>query len=123
MSQPPAYKSGKICYMEIPAVDIQQSAEFYTIVFGWETRKRSDGHLAFDDSVGAVSGAWVTGRKPSTEAGLLTYIWVDSVEETMQKVIDAGGTIVQPIGLDPGEITARFTDPVGNLLGLYQAPE
>jgi predicted enzyme related to lactoylglutathione lyase len=44
------------------------------------------------------------------------------VEETMQKIIAAGGTIVQGIGGDVGEITARFTDPAGNLLGLYQSP-
>lgn len=118
----PTYKSGKICYMEIPAVDIKQSADFYTAVLGWQTRTRGDGALAFDDSIGEVSGSWVQGRKPTTEAGILTYIWVDSVAETMQKVIDNGGKIVQGIGGDEGEITARFTDPAGNLLGLYQSP-
>ena len=118
----PTYKSGKICYIQIPAVDIKQSADFYASVFGWQVRERSDGQLAFDDSVGEVSGTWVTGRKPITEAGLLLYVWVDSVEEAMQKVIDNGGQIVQPVGGDPGEITARFTDPAGNLLGLYQSP-
>jgi hypothetical protein len=29
---------------------------------------------------------------------------------------------VQPIGGDPGEKTARFRDPGGNVLGLYQEP-
>jgi len=118
----PTYKSGKICYMQIPAVDIKQSADFYTAVFGWQVRKRGDGGLAFDDSVGEVSGTWVTGRKPTTDAGILIYIWVDNVQETIQKVIANGGAIVQPVGGDPGETTARFTDPAGNLLGLYQAP-
>jgi len=123
MPKEPTYKSGKICYIQIPAVDVKQSADFYAAVFGWQVRQRSDGHLAFDDSVGEVSGTWVTGCKPMTEAGLLIYIWVDSVRETMQKVIENGGKIVQPIGGDPGEITARFTDLAGNLLGLYQSPE
>jgi hypothetical protein len=30
---------------------------------------------------------------------------------------------VQPIGGDAPEITARFRDPAGNVLGLYQEPE
>ena len=30
--------------------------------------------------------------------------------------------IVQPIGGDTPEITARFRDPAGNVLGLYQEP-
>jgi hypothetical protein len=33
-----------------------------------------------------------------------------------------GGEIVQPIGGDPGEMTARFRDPGGNVIGLYQEP-
>ena len=33
-----------------------------------------------------------------------------------------GGRIVQPIGVDAPEITARFADPDGNVLGLYQEP-
>ena len=33
-----------------------------------------------------------------------------------------GGEIVQPIGADAPEITARFRDPSGNVLGLYQEP-
>jgi hypothetical protein len=30
---------------------------------------------------------------------------------------------VQPIGADAPEITARFADPAGNVIGLYQQPE
>jgi hypothetical protein len=32
------------------------------------------------------------------------------------------GEIVQPIGADAPEITARFKDPGGNVIGLYQQP-
>ena len=32
---PPTLANGKICYVEIPANDIAQSAEFYRAVFGW----------------------------------------------------------------------------------------
>ena len=31
----PSRANGKICYLEIPAVDIEQSAAFYASVFGW----------------------------------------------------------------------------------------
>ena len=37
---PPTIGNGKICYLEIPASDIQRSAEFYRAVFGWKIRKR-----------------------------------------------------------------------------------
>ena len=119
---PPTLGNGKICYIEMPATDIEQSAEFYKKVFGWNTRKRGDGHTAFDDAVGQVSGTWVVGRPPSTTPGLLIYIMVDSVADTMNAIVAAGGEIVQPIGADAPEITARFRDPGSNVLGLYQQP-
>ncbi|OLE67337.1 MAG: glyoxalase [Bacteroidetes bacterium 13_1_20CM_4_60_6] len=118
----PTLSHGKICYLEIPAIDINISASFYKEVFGWKTRTRGDGAVAFDDGVGEVSGTWVLGRKPSTEVGLLISIMVDSVAAMVEAVVAHGGKIVQPIGGDAPEITARFTDPAGNVLGLYQEP-
>lgn len=118
----PTIGNGKICYIEIPATDIKSSASFYQSVFGWRLRTRGDGTVAFDDGVGQVSGTWVRGRKPMTEVGLLVYIMVDSVADTIEKVVASGGTIVQPIGADAPEITARFSDPAGNVVGLYQQP-
>ena len=118
----PDYGNGKICYVEIPARDVAQSAAFYTAVFGLNVRTRGNGSTAFDDGVGQVSGTWVTGRPPSGPPGLLIYIMVDSVEETVRAIAARGGEIVQPIGADHPEITARFRDPGGNVLGLYQQP-
>jgi predicted enzyme related to lactoylglutathione lyase len=118
----PTLSNGKICYLEIPAIDINASVSFYKEVFGWRTRQRGDGSIAFDDTVGEVSGTWVVGRRAATEPGLLIYIMVDSVAATIDTVIVHGGRIVQPIGMDAPEITARFSDPAGNVLGLYQEP-
>jgi uncharacterized protein len=119
---PPTPTNGKICYIEIPAVDVQRSARFYEQVFGWRTRERGDAHLAFDDTTGQVSGSWVVGRPPSPQPGLLVYIMVDSVAATLDTIVANGGEIVQPIGADAPEITARFRDPGGNVIGLYQEP-
>jgi len=119
---PPTLGNGKICYLEIPAVDVRRSSTFYQAVFGWRLRQRGDGQTAFDDAVGEVSGAWVTGRPPSAQVGLLVYVMVDSVAETVKAVRANGGEIVQPIGIDAPEISARFRDPAGNVIGLYQQP-
>jgi predicted enzyme related to lactoylglutathione lyase len=118
----PTLGNGKICYIEIPAIDVQVSSQFYRTVFGWNVRARGNGQLAFDDGVGQVSGTWVLNRNPMTEVGLLIYIMVDSVAATLKKVTANGGRVVQPIGADAPEITARFTDPAGNIFGLYQQP-
>jgi uncharacterized protein len=119
---PPTTANGKVCYIEIPATDIPRSVDFYRNVFEWKIRQRGDGASAFDDGVGEVSGAWVQGRPPSGQPGLLIYIMVDSVADTIKRVEANGGEIVQPLGADAPEITARFRDPEGNVLGLYQEP-
>jgi len=113
---------GNICYLEIPAADAVASARFYTAAFGWKVRKRDDGQQAFNDTTGAVSDTWITGRPPSREAGILAYVMVDSIEQTARKITAAGGSIVTPATPlhRPGEAYATFRDPAGNLLGLYQ---
>ena len=118
----PTMAPGKICYLEMPATDIARSSDFYKKVFNWNIRKRGDGSTSFDDTVGAVSGAWVLGRPPGATVGLLFYIFVDSVAAALDAVVANGGEIVQPIGADAPEITARFRDPGGNVIGLYQHP-
>ena len=117
---PPTLGNGKICYIEIPALDIKRSAEFYQNVFGWKIRERGDGSVAFDDGVGQVSGTWILKRPASTTPGLLIYVMVDSVAATLEKITATGGEIVQPIGGDAPEITARFRDPGGNVVGVFQ---
>jgi predicted enzyme related to lactoylglutathione lyase len=111
--------NGKICYIELPATDIRRSAAFYERVFGWQIRQRGDGSTAFDDSTGQVSGTWVLGRTPA-KPGLLFYIMVDSVAAACDSVVASGCEIVQAIGADAPQITARFRDPGGNVIGLYQ---
>jgi predicted enzyme related to lactoylglutathione lyase len=119
----PTRSNGKICYLEIPTTDIPRSVAFYQAIFGWKTRTRGDGAIAFDDSIGEVSGSWVKGRAPSPTPGLLLYVMVDNVATTAATIVANGGRIVQPIGADAPEITARFSDPDGNVLGLYQEPK
>jgi predicted enzyme related to lactoylglutathione lyase len=119
---PPTHANGKLCYVEIPAADPERSAAFYADVFGWTIRRRADGAIAFDDPVGELSGSWVTGRDPAAEPGLLLYVMVDDAAAAVDAVLARGGELVQPLGADAPELTARFRDPGGNVLGIYQEP-
>jgi predicted enzyme related to lactoylglutathione lyase len=120
---PPTTANGKICYVELPTTDVSRSSEFYKTVFGWSIRTRGNGSVAFDDTVGQVSGSFVLGRASSSgQPGILVYVMVDSVDATLDTIVANGGKIVQPVGGDAPEITARFSDPAGNVIGLYQEP-
>lgn len=116
----PTYANGKICYLEIPADDLQISASFYSKSFGWNIRYHEDGSPSFDDGVGEVSGMWVLGKKPMSEPGIVISVMVDDTEITKKLLIANGGKIVFEQKMDSGEMIVHFTDPAGNLMGLYQ---
>lgn len=116
----------RLCYIEIPARDAHASAAFYEKVFGWNIRHRETSRPSFDDATGDVSGAFVIGRAASREPGLLPYIWVDSIDATLELCAANGATIVEARHPDhPGSTSdiATLCDPTGNLIGLYQERE
>jgi predicted enzyme related to lactoylglutathione lyase len=119
MAKQPTFGNGKICYIEIPASDINTSATFYQRVFGWNIRQREDGSVSFNDSVGEVSGAWVTGRKPAGEIGFVIYIMVDDLHASVELIEKNDGKILQ-VNTEGKEKLAQFTDPAGNIFGLYE---
>ena len=67
-------------------------------------------------------GVYGSRQEAAETPGLLIYTMVDSVTSDCDAVIAGGGKIVQPVGADAPEITARFRDPAGNVLILYQEP-
>src|SRR5438477_7855450 len=88
-------RHGHVSYLEIPAVDIEQSADFYESVLGWQIHQGQSGHISFDDRSGDLIGRWVTGRVPSREPGVLPYIYVDRIDDVVQRVVNRGGEIVK----------------------------
>ena len=118
----PTWRTGKICYVEIPAVDVARSAGFYRQAFGWRMRTRGDGATAFDDTVGQVSGTFVVGPPPAAEPGFVVYIMVADAAAALAAVQAAGGEIVRPVDPGAAEVFAWFKDPGGNVLGVYQQP-
>jgi uncharacterized glyoxalase superfamily protein PhnB/predicted enzyme related to lactoylglutathione lyase len=113
----------RLCYLEVPATDVHQSAAFYEKVFGWNIRQRDGDRPSFDDATGDVSGAFVTGREISREPGLLPYIWVDSIDAILEQVTVHGGVVVEatrPESAGASCWLGTFRDPAGNLMGLYQ---
>ena len=85
---PPTLRTGKLCYLEIPALDVHVSAAFDERAFGWTIRNRETDRPSFDDTTGEVSGAWVLDRAPSevVGAGILPYIMVADAASAAESV-------------------------------------
>lgn len=115
---------GKICYLEIPSITAEASAEFYSGIFGWTVRKRGDGALAFDDT-GGVSGTWVKESDRTPDEQTRIYIMVDDISDTLKKIEAAGGKVLTPRkDIAPGAgAFGVFADPAGAEFGLYEEPK
>jgi uncharacterized protein len=113
-------RNGGLTYLHMPARDPLRSADFYERVFGWTVDRREEGRASFSDTTGNVYGAWVTDQAIAREPGLLPYIYVDHIEETLRQLVAEGGEVVTPAYREGNLWVATFHDPAGNVLGVWQ---
>ena len=111
---------GRLSYVQIPALDVRASARFYESVFDWKSRGDGVNHLSFTDATGDMIGAWVTGRAISREPGVLPYFYVHGIHAALERVAASGGAIVKPPYPEGDLWVATFSDPAGNVLGVWQ---
>lgn len=115
--------SAPIVYLEIPAPQIEKAKDFYSSIFGWQftpsdlTDKK---YYMFQAGEDGLMGALDATKAPSSE-GHIFYIKVDSIEETLEKILKNDGKIIREklnIGADYGYSTI-FQDSNGNHVGLW----
>jgi len=115
-------------WIEIRTSDIETIATFYRSLFGWKIieKETTDG---FDywifDTVGDPrvenlrrGGIWL--RPKCEPLGVVVNIVVDDIEAMLKRVTELGGKVIKPKAPAGAGYGACFTDPCGNLLGLYE---
>jgi predicted enzyme related to lactoylglutathione lyase len=112
-------RPGGVSYLRIPARDVARSAEFYRAVFGWRLRGRPDAP-SFSDGTGHVIGHWRTDLPVAGEAGVLPYVYVTSLEDTLRAAADHGAELVTPPYPEGTLSIATIRDPAGNVIGVWQ---
>src|SRR5436309_16024512 len=117
--EPRVFRVGGVSYLRIPAEDPRRSASFYEAVFGWSVRSdRED--PSFEDGTGHVIGHFIAGLPVAGEAGVRPYVYVEHLEETLEKIAKHGGE-VETAPYPEGDLwMATFRDPAGNMLGVWQ---
>ena len=113
-------RPGGVSYLRIPARDVAQSAEFYRAVFGWRLRGRPDAP-SFSDGTGHVIGHWRTDLPVAGAAGVLPYVYVTSLDDTLRAAADRGAELVTPPYPEGTLSVATIRDPAGNVIGVWQA--
>jgi uncharacterized protein len=115
----PVFRKNGISYLEIPAKDVRRSADFYEKVFEWKLSGNPT-NPSFSDGTGHVIGHWKEELPVAGTAGVIPYIFVDSVHDSLEKVRANGGEIVKSAYPEGDLLVAIFRDPAGNVFGIWQ---
>src|SRR5205809_1389608 len=117
--EPRVFRPSGVSYLRIPAGDPHRAAAFHEDVFGWRVdAARED--PSFEDGTGHVIGHFVRDLPVAGEAGVRPYVFVESVDETLAKVVAQGGEVVTPPYPEGDLWVATFRDPAGNVIGAWQ---
>ena len=122
--------SGKVVHFEVPFDDGDRARSFYKEAFGWQVMEMPEmGYTIVmtgpsNDSgpteAGFVNGGMLSREQAATQ-GPVIVLDVESIETTLEKIGNLGGSTVvgkTPVG-DMG-FAAYFTDPEGNVMGLWE---
>jgi len=113
------FRPGGVSYLRIPAEHPAQAASFYEFVFGWRIHG-DPGSGSFEDASGHVIGHFLADMRVAGEAGVRPYIYVEDVDETIDKLVAKGGEVVTPAYPEGDLRVATFRDPGGNVMGIWQ---
>ena len=113
------FRRAGVSYLRIPAPDPKPTAAFYEAVFGWRVdANRPD--PSFEDGSGHVIGHFSTDHTVAGEAGIRPYVYVDSIDDTLEKVRAQGGAVATEPYAEGDLWVATFRDPAGNVVGIWQ---
>lgn len=112
---------GDITHIDIPVADTERATVFYADLFGWQIAEVPgfEGYPMWQ-APNKISGGGLAPREEGFTQPR-SYVEVDSIEKTLQKVTANGGSVVMDRSpIDETSWWAVFTDPDGNTVGLYE---
>ena len=110
----------KINYVELPSKDLEKTKEFFKQVFQWDFTDYGPEYSAFHNA--GLDGGFYSADKQSsskeTGAALIVF-YSNNIEDTQEKISQAGGKIIEPIFSFPGGRRFHFTEPSGNEFAVW----
>jgi uncharacterized protein len=123
------YMHGVPCAVDVTQPAAEAARDFYGGLFGWDFEDVMPAEAPYryfvarlrDLDVAAIRS--IPEGEPRT-AVWRTYFWVDSADEIVGLVRDAGGAVLsEPTDVGPAGRTAVFTDPEGAEFRVWEARE
>jgi predicted enzyme related to lactoylglutathione lyase len=129
MPERAGYIPGVPCWVDASEPDPEAAVGFYSGLFGWEFEDVMPPGSEGKYFIARLRGGDVAavGSIPEAAPPMAmwnTYIWVDSADETVSKVRDAGGgVVIEPFDVMDAVRMAVLTDPEGASFCAWQAKE
>jgi predicted enzyme related to lactoylglutathione lyase len=109
-----------ISHIEIPSTNLDKTKDFFNQLLGWDFKSFGNGYLLFNNHKGIMVGIRKADRIAKGD-NTVFHINVDSIDDTLKKCVDLGGSIKRAKTIIPAMgWYALFFDPDGNTIGLYQ---
>jgi predicted enzyme related to lactoylglutathione lyase len=122
--------SGRVVHFEVPFDDGDRARGFYEEIFGWRLQEMPE--MSYTMVMSGPSGdqgptepGFINGgmlpRQDGPATGPVIVVDVDSIDATLQRIAGLGGsTVVEKVPVGDMGFAAYFTDPEGNVIGLWE---
>ncbi len=109
----------KLNYVEYPSNNLNATKAFFSKAFGWSFQDYGSEYTAFSNE-GLDGGFFKSENKSITANGAaLLVFYSKNIEETLSKVENSGGVVVEAIFEFPGGCRFHFTEPSGNEFAVW----
>ncbi len=129
MSERDRYIPGVPCWIDTSQPDPEAAIEFYGGLFGWELENMMPAEAQGRYFIARIGGkdAAAISSPPADQpphATWNTYVWVESADETAEKVRAAGGKVLdEPFDVMEAGRMAVFADREGAVFCVWEAKE
>jgi uncharacterized protein len=106
-----------VVHFEIGCKDREKTVQFFSDLFGWKIQ--TAGIAATIDPGQGITGL-ITALGHEPHHYTMFYVQVDDVRASLDKVEQLGGKVVVPPVKIPTGSFAWFSDPEGNIVGLWK---
>lgn len=113
-------KAGSIVHVEFHSRDPAKTRRFYGEVFGWKFKDVPEMDYTLFEAPSPPHGGLMTPME-GMPPGVLNYILSDSIDDTLERIEEAGGTVLSPKTEIPNMgWSAVFRDPEGTVQALFE---
>lgn len=107
----------RIDNIEFNVADIARSKQFYGQVFDWSFTDYGPAYTEFDD--GRLKGGFVADEAVTATGGALVIVYCSDLADAQQRILAAGGEVVQEVFAFPGGRRFHFRDLDGYVLAVW----